>query len=178
MLLCPGLQGWQGLVSGDVRVDSEQLQTTKIFIRTDPEVTKLFGLLKDLVTDKVTAEAFTVLTLNCLCKEAPISSLIQDFQQNEENVEEQLDEEEDDDDGVQEMTVSAQEARSTLATLKRYGEQKGADDMIDNICLMEQQLTKWLLSSRTQKTITVSSNRFRNVSGVPQAGMTRGSMQP
>lgn len=128
---------------------------------SDPDVMNmnLFDRLKDLVQEEVCAEAFySVDTELPTCEEATITTLISDVQQTQSNQEGNSEAEEDgeDDDGMQEVPVlvSAQEAQSALAMLRKYGEQQGAEDMIDNICLLEQQLNKQLLSSKKQKTIT------------------------
>ena len=118
------------------------------------EVTNLFERLQDLVTDEVSAEAFYSIDNDLLtCEEAQISSLVGDVQV-EQNLEAEADEEDDPDDGDVEAMVSAKEATLALATLRRYSEQQGVEDLINNTCLMDQQLNKHLLSNRKQKTIT------------------------
>ena len=74
--------------------------------------------------------------------------------QVQQNLEAQADEEDDPDDGDVEAMVSAKEARLALATLRRYSEQQGVEDLINHICVMDQQLNKHLLSNRNQKAIT------------------------
>ncbi|GFO24936.1 hypothetical protein PoB_005144100 [Plakobranchus ocellatus] len=84
----------------------------------DPEIQNLYDRLKDLITDEVTAKAFySVGTELPMCEEAPISSIIENFQHNQQNVEAEADE--GDDDSLQVVIVSAQEARSALATSKK-----------------------------------------------------------
>ena len=86
-------------------------------------------------------------------EEAQISSLVEDVQV-QQNLEAQADEEDDPGDGDVEAMVPAKEVRLALATLRRYSEQQGVEDLINNTSLMDQQLNKHLLSNREQKGIT------------------------
>ena len=123
----------------------------------DPEEINLFEQLRDLVPDEMSAEAFYRVDTDLLtCEEETLETIIADVQQNnQDNSQCSVNEtQEDSDEDVSEEIISARDARLALTTLRKYGEQQGVDDMIENIGLLEQQLNTQLMANSKQKTIS------------------------
>ena len=138
-------------------ITTDMQQSNESVEHSDENTCNLFEQLRDLVPDEMSAEAFYRVDTDLLtCEEASLETIIADVQQNNHNNSQcnETQEDSDDDDNFTEEIISAREARLALTTLRKYGEQQGVDNMIENICVLEQQLNRQIMSNSKQKTIS------------------------